>query len=51
MPDGKIRVFGKDYFDTFEPELLAGWIVFYDRMFTDYGYPGYKETADALRAL
>jgi len=51
IPGGKIRLTGKAWSDEFEEERLNRWIEWYDQMHAEYGARGYKEAADALRAV
>lgn len=51
LPNGNIRLLGKVWGEEFTEDRLAGWIKWYDQMHKDYGYPRYKEAADALRAV
>lgn len=51
LQGGEIKLSGKVWFDIFPETALIGWIQFYDRMFKDYGHPGYKLAADALKGL
>lgn len=51
LEDGRVRLSGKVWADEFAEERRQSWIAFYDKMHIDYGYPGYKAAADALRTL
>jgi len=51
LSSGLIRLSGKVWSEEFEEERLAGWITFYEKMFSQYGHAGYQEAAAALTAL
>ncbi|UWQ30274.1 hypothetical protein [Leisingera sp. M523] len=48
---GRVRLSGKVWADEFGEDRRLPWIAFYDKMHADYGFPGYKAAADALRSL
>lgn len=51
LPNGDVKLSGAAWFDVFPEADRERWTAFYDRMHRDYGYDGYKVTADNLRAL
>ena len=51
LEDGSVRIFGPVWEDVLPEDKREGWIKFYDRMHAEYGYPTYKQAADALRSL
>lgn len=46
LPDGQVKLEGKFWPDIFPESERPKWIAFYDKMFSQYGYSGYKTTAD-----
>ncbi|WP_218958606.1 hypothetical protein [Thalassovita aquimarina] len=51
LPDGQVHVARESWHDTFPEERRIPWADWYERMHKDTGYPGYLETAKALREL
>ena len=51
LADGRIKLTGKQWSDTFDEAELSSWLAFYDKMHDLYGHAGCKAVSDALRAL
>lgn len=51
LPNGKIRLEGRIWSDEFSEDRLEAWIKWYDQMYAEKGREGYKDAADALRAV
>ena len=51
LDDGQVLLRKGTWQDIFPEERRLTWAKWYDTMFADYGYPGYRAMAEALRAL
>lgn len=51
LDDGQVLLRKGTWQDIFPEERRLTWADWYDVMFKDYEYPGYRGMAEALRAL
>lgn len=51
LPDGRVSLRKGSWFDVFPEDKREPWAAWYEQMHADYGYPGYREMAEALRGL
>lgn len=51
LDNGAIRVEKGTWSDTIPADQVNGWADWYDRMHQQHGYAGYREMAEALRAV
>lgn len=51
LEDGRVSVRKGSWYDVYPEEQREPWAAWYDRMCEEYGYVGYREMAEALRAL
>lgn len=49
--DGSIYVEKETWSDTIPADMLDDWIEWYGKMHQQHGYDGYREMAEALRAV
>ncbi|KPD12335.1 hypothetical protein [Phaeobacter sp. 11ANDIMAR09] len=51
LNDGQVMLRKGTWQDVFPEGRREPWAQWYDAMFAEYGYPGYRAMAEALRAL
>lgn len=51
LPDGQVFVAKETWSDTFPEERREPWAQWYEKMYRDSGYEGYRTMAESLRAL
>ncbi|WP_428925019.1 hypothetical protein [Marinibacterium sp. SX1] len=51
LPDGRVSIGRGTWSDTFPEDRREPWAAWYESMFVQYGYAGYRQMAEALRAL
>lgn len=51
LPDGRVSIGRGTWSDTFSEGRREPWAAWYEQMFSQYGYAGYRDMAEALGAL